>query len=196
MSTIKATHIQHPSAASPNLTLASDGTVSGGAGLGGLVHIHTESFSGVSSVSLDNVFTADYENYKMIVRVNAVASATLLNMRFRSGGVDATGTNYNSQELQVNATTLNGTRTNNTTQQVIMNLRTDLMGQQRFVELYQPALPLGSNYFITGYDPYAGGLLKITNGTYSTAASQDGLTLYPSVGTVDGTVSVYGYANS
>lgn len=92
MSTIKTTYLQHPSSSSPNLTLASDGSVSGGAGLGGLVHIATESFSGVSSVSLDNVFTSTYDNYRIVVAADFAAGTAYL--RLRISGTDKSSSTY------------------------------------------------------------------------------------------------------
>lgn len=51
------------------------------------------SFTGASSVSLNDVFTSGYTNYKIIF--NAVPSSTgTINLRFRNAGTDNTSTNY------------------------------------------------------------------------------------------------------
>ena len=61
------------------LTLpASAGTIATqdyAAGAGGLVHINTTTFSAVSSVSLNDVFTSDYDDYRIVIRSLAVSAS-------------------------------------------------------------------------------------------------------------------------
>ena len=63
------------------------------AAAGGLVHINTTTFTAVSSVSLDDVFSADYENYKIIMTLFN-SSTALTYMRLRASGSDLTSTTY------------------------------------------------------------------------------------------------------
>ncbi len=60
----------------------------------GLVHIETVSIgSGVSSISVNNVFTSAFTNYKIIYQgVNSNASD--IRYRLRAAGTDDTGSNY------------------------------------------------------------------------------------------------------
>ena len=79
------------------LTLpASAGTIATqdyAAGAGGLVHINTTTFSAVSSVSLNDVFTSDYDDYRIVIRSLAV-SASSFGLRMRASGTDNTAAQY------------------------------------------------------------------------------------------------------
>jgi hypothetical protein len=62
----------------------------------GLVHIQTTTIgSTLSAISLDNVFSANYDVYLLNMRIDNVSTTnTDLNFRFRTGGVDNSGANY------------------------------------------------------------------------------------------------------
>ena len=60
----------------------------------GLVHIYTTTFSAVASVSLDNVFTSDYDNYKVIINITSTGGSGVFYMRMRAVGTDNTTTDY------------------------------------------------------------------------------------------------------
>ena len=95
MSTIKTTYLQHPSAGSPSLTLASSGAVeiNGSMTGAGLDHITTESFTNSASFSIDNIFNDTYDIYKMTMVVENSAPADV-RFRYRSNGSTNTSLNY------------------------------------------------------------------------------------------------------
>lgn len=184
MSTIKTTYLQHPSSGSPNLTLAADGSVSGGAGLGGLVHIATESVSAGSGISFDNVFSASYSAYRIVVRANQILTA-----RLRNNGTDDTGTNYIRQYINGTSSSVTAGRHTATSW--------DFGGSSgdKFVvvDLYEPAasvITIGMGH-IAGYPSSA---LEIAVASYyhTQASGYDGISL---LGTsITATASIYGYA--
>jgi hypothetical protein len=61
---------------------------------GSLVETGATTFTAVTSVSLDNVFSADYDTYKIFVTFSTSQSSvnTPIDMRLRTGGVNNTGT--------------------------------------------------------------------------------------------------------
>ncbi len=61
----------------------------------GLVLLNNTSFSGVLSQSINDVFSATYRNYLIIVNMTEVATSGNLAFRVRVSGTNAT-TNYNS----------------------------------------------------------------------------------------------------
>ena len=63
------------------------------AGAGGLVHINTTTFTAVSSVSVNDVFTSDYDDYRIVIRSLAV-SASSFGLRMRASGTDNTAAQY------------------------------------------------------------------------------------------------------
>jgi hypothetical protein len=60
----------------------------------GLTLINTTSFSGVSSVSVNDVFSATYNTYKIVVATDSALAAARFTMRLRVGGVDNSSANY------------------------------------------------------------------------------------------------------
>jgi hypothetical protein len=193
MSTIKATHIQHPSAASPNFTLASDGTVSGGAGLGGLVHIHTETFA---SVSIDDVFSAEYDNYLMTL-VPVGTGRVALRLRFRSGGTDNTASSYQGQYMSYESTTLYAARETNNSNSRIGAV--DPNATPVAVEIMSPFLSsqtVGVSRLGIAAAAASSNGVAVESFGFSGTTSFDGFTLFLASGTFTGTLRIYGYANS
>ena len=69
----------------------------------GMVHLHTETFSASSSVSIDNVFSSTYDDYRVMMRYSARVSSDLY-LRYRSGGLDSpTATQNNRGFIDPNA---------------------------------------------------------------------------------------------
>jgi hypothetical protein len=57
-----------------------------------LVHLNTTAFSAVTSVSVNDVFSATYDTYKVFLQIDAHATAAANTlMRFRVGGADDAG---------------------------------------------------------------------------------------------------------
>ena len=162
---------------------------------GGLVHINTTTFSAVSSVSLDDVFTSTYANYKIIADFTPSTTANHL-LRLRVGGVD-TATNYQYQSLYAGSTTVSGGR--GTAQSSWSVLNSDVTAAVGFIcELLNPQATLSTigktNYLrnaasttIAFFDNVIG---------YTPTTSFDGLSLIAGSGTLTGTIRVYGYKNS
>jgi hypothetical protein len=59
----------------------------------GLIHINTTTFSNVASQSINDVFSATYKNYLLMIEVDNLSTATL-RLRLRASGTDATTANY------------------------------------------------------------------------------------------------------
>ncbi|HSG62767.1 MAG TPA: hypothetical protein VLA24_15180 [Pseudomonadales bacterium] len=214
MSTIKTTNLQHPSAASPNLVLAADGSVSGGAGLGGLVLVSPTSiansggsasasggevtFTGVSSVSLNGVFSSAYENYRIVFNgISSSATATGLNMRFRASGTDASSSLYLWGGVYITqgaGPTRNYSGGLAATGEIAAVA--DYTGDFT-ADIIQPALAANSSW-VSSYlgSGTSSAVYGTISGAHTAATSYDGCTIYPNVGTITGKIRVYGYKNS
>lgn len=75
-------------------TSNTDLDVEWGTASSGLTLINTTSFSGVSSQSFNNVFSATYKNYLILLRSSITTGSASSTMRLRVGGSDASGSNY------------------------------------------------------------------------------------------------------
>jgi hypothetical protein len=76
----------------------------------GLVHINTTSFSAVASQSINDVFSADYDNYMIIIDGTCTAITTY-SFRYRVGGADDSTSNYDTQRENVAGTGQTSART-------------------------------------------------------------------------------------
>jgi len=198
MSTIKVTSVSHPSAASPAIVLDADGdatysgvhdfsaaTVTGAPQ--GLVHIATETFSAVSSVSLNDVFTSEYDNYKIVM--SHIGSTSInLSARLRASGTDASGaTDYRN----IYSDGSNATSTN--TSSVTIMSRFSSVGKQALEGLIIAPFLAQQTAFIGQSGGDFG--FRIYSASHVLTNSYDGFTLLTDTGTITGTIRIYGYSN-
>jgi hypothetical protein len=161
----------------------------------GLIHINTTDSGGaVSSLSLDDVFSSTYKNYRIIIS-DIIGSTTLnLTMRFRFSGSDNSTSNYNYQSMGANATTVSGART---TSQTSINLGgVDTNATVVILDVFEPFVSKVTDVFDTHLFKPASTLnqLRFLSAGFAQTNSFDGFSLIPSTGTITiGNVSVYGY---
>jgi hypothetical protein len=161
----------------------------------GMTHLRTTSFTGQSSVNIDNVFTSAFANYKMILTIdNCSINGAGWGMRVRTGGVTNTSANYAWGQLTIGAlASLNFANTNNLTSTYIdfggMN---STAGGNCDVNIFKPQLTE-----FTGFTSVAGGnLFTSTGGCMTVNTSYDGLAVFPTSGTFTGTARIYGLRNA
>lgn len=163
---------------------AIDTTVSG---LGsGLVHINTTSFSAVASQSINDVFSATYKNYKIVI--DLVASTSIaFRARLRVSGADnSTASSYTSQEVRGSTTTAAAFQT------------VDSLFQFGYANTNPSVIELSLiNPFETSNTSFAcfGGRndrSASVSGFHNQSVSYTGITLIPESGTITGTARIYG----
>lgn len=151
----------------------------------------TTTFSGVSSISLNGVFSATYQNYRIIVNV-APSGVGTFQMRFRSSGSDNTSTNYKSNGIYSvwNTSTVNVTNYDSQSYWAL-HYFSGTTRQGRAIEVLAPFLSTEKTFSSLGANTDAG---STYSGYFSATNSFDGFTLLPPAGvTITGTVRVYGY---
>jgi len=157
-------------------------------------------FTGVSSISLNGVFTSTYLGYICTISVTGSAAADM-KLRLRAGGSDDAGGNYDNGVARiVNNGNFTSWATNSATNIVDIGQidnsatlaawgRLDIAGPQT----------VGKTRIIsdwTGAVTGAGSAARSFGATVNNATTQfDGVTIYPSTGTITGTIRVYGYHN-
>jgi hypothetical protein len=151
-------------------------------------------FSACTSLSLNGVFTGDYDNYMISVRhEDSVNDA--LNARLRSSGSDASATNYAWQILRGDGTTVDGLRFS--TQSVYRigstfnNLRSGLV-----CYIYGPFLGQPTAFRSVSVEADSVGdnarIYDLT-GTHSLSTSYDGLSLICGAGNFTGLLTVFAF---
>jgi hypothetical protein len=152
-------------------------------------------FSGVSSVSLNGCFSSTYENY--LLRINGTGSLTTetdLAFRFRTSGSDNSTSNYFRWAYnRTNAGAGNG---------YTASANTGYIGScasggfSAAADIFQPQISANTmlNSIGHGYGSSSSNAYWFQN-QFATTTSFDGITIYPSSGTITGTIRVYGYKN-
>lgn len=180
------------------LTANGSGAVTFSTPSSGLTLINTTSFSGVASQSINDVFSATYNNYKIFTSVESSTTGQECRMRMRVSGADNTNNNYQWAGWFI---PFNGTAT-------VGGENTNPVGQSWF-NVADIENNGKSHSDITLFSPFAtektgcithqifrqgttNGYAETHCGGMDVTTSYTGLTIYASSGTLTGTISIYG----
>lgn len=157
----------------------------------GLVLLNTTSFSAVASQSINDVFSATYDNYKIVI--SGVASANQdFGFRLRVGGADnSTASSYVYQYVQGNSTTISGIRSTGNIWYV--GVIGNSLKSQLELTLVSPFEVDTTNFYCSASSAESSAFLRLSGGTHNQSTSYTGFTLSASTGTITGKVSVYGF---
>jgi hypothetical protein len=165
--------------------------------VGGLVHIETQTFSAVGAVNFNNVFSADYLRYKIILDAICSDNENVF-LRMRASGSDDSTTNHQTQTLLASSTSITGARYSSQTNFYVCDVM-DAANARTLsnIEVHNPfAAQFTTTFSYGNYAIQTGGNITLTHFTsvLRTTSSYDGFTLF--VGgseNITGTASVYGY---
>jgi hypothetical protein len=144
-------------------------------------------FSACSSLSLNGVFTSDYDNY-MIVSRQTGSTFIDINYRMLLAGIDS-NTGYTSQGLFVSSTSVTATRYSISYVSVTSSERRD----GTTIYLFGPALAQPTALRSLNAYGRDGGRIVDYAATHSVSTAYDGLYLATSSGTMTGLVTVFGF---
>ena len=163
----------------------------------GLVHINTTTFSAVSSVNLNNIFSSTYNNYLYKLNYTCSSTGQLLQFRMRASGTDATGSDYSyTRSFSYNSLSF---QTNSNADSSFGVSFSAIIGTENSVILSIERPFESARTTIIGdaiSQDTLGTLRWIGAATHKLSNSYDGLTFFPAAGTISGTIRVYGYKNS
>lgn len=163
----------------------------------GLTLISTTSFSGVSSQSFNNVFSATYTNYTIRSYFSAFSAADEFGqLRFRNAGADNSTANYDLERLRQESTTVSGARTTGATSLNCFDFGSASgTRNQTIIDIIGPFAAAPTVVFT--HDVYVSPVPSvkqgIRTGLQTQSTSFDGFTIFPASGTMTGTISVYGW---
>lgn len=160
----------------------------------GIKLLAKDSFTTVTSISLDNVFSNTYKQYKIITDVDSAGGGNVL-FRLRTSGVDNSSTNYTRIYLVGTSTSVVGAVQTTQTTWSGFGRAENGVRQCNITEVLNPY----QSTYTTAYSsfvPVASGNLEVISlGYYINATtSYDGFTISPGFDstTFSGTVEVYG----
>ncbi len=159
----------------------------------GLTLISTTSFSAVTSVSVNDVFSTTYDNYMIVVsNLSCATSVNDLQLRLRVAGADNSSNNYERGRYYVGAFATTGAGNENST------LSSSFLCLQMNNTIQQGVTIFMQNPFLTANtvaSSIGSGLLFDLNGGVTTVTtSYTGFTFITAAGgNIAGSISVYGY---
>ena len=180
-------------AAAAGLRMVVPTSVSVGSGSGSVDANGAVTFSGASSVSLNGCFSANYDSYQIITQTTGSTTTTPLNLRMRASGSDLTTglCKYAAIYMINSSSTVNGDSGTAATSMTVSNVF-NTNRESNFINLTNPFNAQTTVMTVSGNGAE---YLLLKNGYVNNTTSYDGITIYPSTGTITGTIRVYGYKN-
>ena len=149
-------------------------------------------FSSCATLSLNGVFSADYDNYMIVMRSvwNGSGNVNFV-IRLRASGTDNTTANsYTTQELAASGTGVSGARSTNANPRSGMIANTQRDGQIMY--LYGPYLAQPTAYRGLNVSGTSSARIDDFAWTHNQSTAYDGLTIYPESSSFTGLLGVYG----
>jgi hypothetical protein len=164
-------------------------------GTGSISATGVVSFTSASAISLNDVFSTSYDNYRLIANVSQSDSSVGMACRVRVSGSDLTSSTYKWARyfnFSNDAAYLGG-NSNSTTSMDIPGGITDrsliIFDIGNPFNLFNTHVQIRTSFLNSSSFSY-----NFTNtGSVNNTLSYTGFTIFPSAGTITGTISVYGY---
>ena len=159
----------------------------------GLVYIASSTFSTASAVEFQNCFSSAYDNYRVILTWYG-SNATALASQYMTGtNTRDTAATYNRLGFYWLSGINNFDGLTVTSDFVANHGTTASQYSSAEIVFYRPNISgVRSNSTVTGYSGDSG-LGVYINGSKTATSAYTGLYFLPNVGTVTGTITIYGY---
>ena len=149
---------------------------------------NTTTFSGVSSISLNGIFSSTYDHYRIILSAYQSTTNTSL-YRLRNGSGDVSGALYYFQELYATGTTVGASGFANQTTGRFGYFNANTWSTQ-VIDITDPATTVVTQFVST---QGRSGAVSVQNiGGYNDASVFSGLSLIAN-GTLTGSIQIFGY---
>ena len=153
----------------------------------------TVSFSGATSISLNNVFSSAYTSYRLILSASAGSTNAAHLLRLRASGTDVSGTSY-TWMIFVTSTTATNRFTSVGTSSAEWSIGGGGVGTSFGVmDLTYPAQAIPTMGTYQAMNPIATFETRTGGFVHNVSTAYDGFTILPAAGNMTGTLSVYGY---
>jgi hypothetical protein len=151
-------------------------------------------FSGVTSVSLNGVFSSAYSNYRVLIEgISSVSVDTFF--RYRASGSDNSVATYNTQYVDFAGTVEDANRANNQTSNLVGVCGSASDGNFMTVDVARPNLAQRTISLSYSFSVSAGGYVRQSSTFFDNTTVFDGFTFFANTGNITGSIRVYGYRN-
>jgi hypothetical protein len=163
---------------------------------GGLVLLNTTTFSAVTSVSIDNVFTSTYQNYEIRLNVTGKSATGAIFLRYRASGTDNSASSYTYATIYIRPTGTSAADAALNTTATVIGTSFAAYNVSSIVQVFNPQLAANTDETHQSWSGDASSFFSYQGGgTFSNTNVFDGFTIYPASGNITGTVRIYGVRN-
>jgi hypothetical protein len=158
---------------------------------GGLTLIDTETFSAVTSVSVDNLFSATYKNYRLVLKIDTSSipgDNLLLRFRTATSPADITAANY---QYAWHVSSFNNTQSDSGATGQTSALNLSVSDIKMVMDINNPFEAIVTTF---NFNSSSSASSFVGSGQYNATTSAGGLTIYTAgTSNLTGVLSVYGY---
>ena len=163
----------------------------------GLVLVAQESFTTQSTVSVDDCFTSEYDNYRLFFSLTSASTTASAYLRLRASGSDITSAHY--AQMSPGLTSGNAVSSSGNGGQTAWEWGTINTAGMASI-FFDVLLPhVSTETRIGGASSYYNGSVGIgraIQGFLDNSTIVDGVTFYPGSGNYTGSLSIYGYRST
>jgi len=170
-------------------------SVAVGSGTGSADTTGTITFTGTSSVSLNDIFSSKYTNYRLMIRFTSGSASAQVGMRFRVSNADDSSNAYRRAGYYSGLETSIGAIFSNTLSTTYF-LGDYINGAYPFyctLDINQPYETLQKNIICNSVANSGVWTGVHQTGVFTNSTSFTGLTVYGTSGNFTGTITAYGY---
>jgi len=186
-------------AAAAGLRMVVPTSVAVGSGSGSVDALGNVTFSGVSSVSVNECFNATYDNYKIIVTISDLSVDGTTRLKLRVGGTDSSASYYSAYNgIAADSAAFTFGENNVTTGMVITTGDGGVDNIYSYTgDILKPFLTASTLMSGISTSSKSDGTFVGMPGSaaHQVATSYTSFTIIPASGTITGTVRIYGYKN-
>lgn len=160
----------------------------------GMVLVTAGSTSAAAALTLDNVFTSSYRNYRLFIDGVTSADDIDVPLKFRAGGATNSNANYTRQSISGAASGVARSITTGGTQfaSVLAGGTSRIVLDATF---YAPQAAVNTGFLSAANSMSTTSYVYQTGGTFTAATQFDGFIMTPTSGTITVTYRLYGLAD-
>lgn len=148
-------------------------------------------FTAATSMNINGVFSATYDNYLIVVRYASASGGVALFARMRSAGTDDSGNNYAYQYLNAENTSVSGGRSTSQNVARVGQAASD-QRQGEHIYIYGPYLAQPTAFRNVNAGALTNASITDYAATHSLSTSYDGITLSAQSSNLTGALTIYG----
>lgn len=157
----------------------------------GLSLINDTTFTAQSTVSINDVFSSKFDNYKVVITTDLTTGTQSFLLRYRVAGADNTNATYTYQILDASSTSITGSRVVGATSHGIGTISAGSPNASE-ITIYNPNRAERTLYQSNGLGSGSNAYIRKDSGTFTATTQFTGFTIFPASSTITGRVQVYG----